>query len=246
MSKKAARRSGRTSAASRKSSSKATRKAKPAPKGRATRAAAASRKGAKPARKTGKKAVRRSASSARKTSSVVSPAPVVRAEPVRDVVALALASLRFTRKVADDQLDGLPDTHALAQLPGATNHKAWTLGHQALSNAWFAMLLTGEMPALPESYEKLFGMKSVPVNDPGFYPPLDEIKAHYRATFAAFVDAIESLNDGDLGAPPAGESGGFVSNKLDVIIKAAWHEGWHAGQIAALRRGQGLPPLMGG
>ena len=31
---------------------------------------------------------------------------------------------------------------------------------------------------------------------------------------------------------------------LDAAVKGLWHEGWHLGQLAALRRGMGLPPMM--
>lgn len=166
------------------------------------------------------------------------------ASPSRQVANQAIAFLRFAAASSDAQLGAVPDAHALAQLHGADNHVAWTLGHQALSRAWFALSISGTMPPIPESYHSLFGMKSKPSADPGMYPALDELRASYRASLDALLAAAEGLTDADLGKPAHGDSGGWLTTRLDAVLKAAWHEGWHGGQIATLRRGLGLPALM--
>lgn len=181
---------------------------------------------------------------AKKRTTARSPKAVAPVANSRVLVEQLLESLRFTAKYADSQLDGLPDEHALAQLPGANNHKAWTLGHQAISRAWFASSIGGTLPKMPETYNALFGTASKPSSDPALYPPLDELRANYRLAFEAMIRAVESLSDADLAKPAHGDSGGFISTRLDAVLKAVWHEGWHGGQIATLRRGLGLPPLM--
>jgi hypothetical protein len=40
------------------------------------------------------------------------------------------------------------------------------------------------------------------------------------------------------------DTGGMATQRLDVISRVAWHDGWHLGQIAALRRTLGLPSAM--
>lgn len=155
------------------------------------------------------------------------------------------AHLRFCHATTEKLMDSTPDEHALAQLPGADNHKAWTLGHHAISQAWFASMLTGSMPSVPESYNALFGMNSVPQPDASLYPPLQELKSYWKSTFDALIEAVDALTDDELPMAPAQDSGGFITSKFDAIAKAAWHDGWHAGQLAALRRGLGLPPALG-
>lgn len=206
-------------------------------------------------KKAGKKAAPRKAASAkpasRKVASKTAPAKSAGSTATsrtgaqqRAIADQVIAFLRFAAATSDAQLNAVPDEHALAQLPGASNHLAWTLGHQALSRAWFASSISGQMPPIPERYNALFGMKSAPSNDPGLYPSLDELRRHYSASLHALLASAESLSDDDLTKPAYGDSGGWLTTRLDAILKAGWHEGWHGAQIATLRRGLGLPPLM--
>lgn len=176
-----------------------------------------------------------------KNSSISASALGDRAAAVRQLAA----HLRFCHATTEKLMESTPDEHALAQLPGAANHIAWTLGHHAVSQAWFASMLTGSMPSVPERYNALFGMHSVPQPDAALYPPLDELKSYWKSTFTALIEAVDALTDSDLPGAPAQDSGGFITSKFDAIAKAAWHDGWHAGQLAALRRGLGLPPALG-
>ncbi|MBX3317434.1 MAG: DinB family protein [Phycisphaeraceae bacterium] len=227
-------------AAARKPASKKAPSRKPATKKAAPKKAA--RKS--PARKPAKKAAPRKASSAKKSSPRKGGGSGTTPAASRSVANQAIAFLRFAASTADAQIGSMPDEHALSQLHGADNHAAWTLGHQALSRAWFASSISGVMPPIPETYSALFGGKSKPSADPGMYPSLDELRANYSSSLHALIAAAESLTDADLDKPAHGDSGGWLTSRLDALLKAAWHEGWHGGQIATLRRGLGLPPLM--
>lgn len=176
------------------------------------------------------------------------PAPRAAKAPAGRVLAKRTVELlRFARKMVDDMAAGIPDERATEQLAGAYNHKAWTIGHLGDSNAWFASLIDGKPVGNPEGHEQLFGMKSKPTPGGASYPPLDELRAHREATFNRLVAAVEALTDDQLQHDKlAGDGAGFVHDKLDSALKVVWHEGWHLGQIAALRKGLGLPPLMGG
>lgn len=205
---------------------------------------------AKPARRSSKSAPARGASP-RKAARKSSPAGKAGTTSTshgsvapRAVADQVIAFLRFAAATSDAQLNALPDEHALAQLQGADNHLAWTLGHQALSRAWFASSISGQMPPIPERYNALFGSKSSPSTDPALYPSLDELRRHYSASLHALIASAEALRDEDLSKPAHGDSGGWLTTRLDAILKAGWHEGWHGAQIATLRRGLGLPPLM--
>lgn len=217
-----------------KKAQKKAHKRTPAKKAPAKRAASKKAKPTKRAKAPAKRARKPAARSAR-AASAVAPAPAA-----RTTVDQLAASIRFAAGYADNHLNAIPDEHALTQLPGADNHLAWTLGHQAISRAWFASSLSGSMPQMPESYNGLFGMNSRPSTDPGMYPPLGELRAQYNAALQALLGALASLTDADLTSPAIGDSGGFLSTKLDTAVKAAWHEGWHGGQIATLRRGLGI------
>lgn len=156
------------------------------------------------------------------------------------------ALLRFAHKMLADMAAGIPDERACEQLPGAYNHKLWVLGHMAHSNQWFASLVDGQPMTSPQEWETLYGMKSRPVSDPAVYPPVADMRAAFEASIDRLCAAVDALSDAELDAPPAGDGAGFVSDKLDSALKAVWHYGWHLGQVASLRKGLGLPSLMGG
>ncbi|MCB9840274.1 MAG: DinB family protein [Phycisphaeraceae bacterium] len=160
--------------------------------------------------------------------------------------ARASAFARFACRMVADMAAGIPDEKSCEQLPGAANHKLWTLGHMAQSNQWFASLIDGQAITFPAEWDRLFGMGSKPSSDEAGYPPIADVRAAYEASIDRLCAAIESLDDQEIVAGPAGDGANFVHDKLDSALKGAWHAGWHLGQLAGLRKGLGLPSLMGG
>jgi hypothetical protein len=154
--------------------------------------------------------------------------------------ARAIASLEFAHDNLLEMLGDFPAERYTAQLPGAPNHALWTIGHLATGYVWFGGAAGVAMPALPGSYNELFGYGSKPVGDAMHYPAMAEVRGYCDKAFDALVDGVKRLTDAELAAPPAVDTGGFAKDRLDAVEKAAWHEGWHAGQIAMLRRALGL------
>lgn len=183
-----------------------------------------------------RKTVRKTAAKTGRASKALPPGSVQRER--------AVAFLRFTHKMLTDFTMGFEDAQLTAQFPGCANHVLWTLGHIAHTNDWIATLLDGRPPGVPGDYERLFSYKSTPTGDAAAYPGIAEVRGQCEQAFDRLVAAAEALSDAQAATPAIGETGGFVSDKLDGIYKAAWHEGWHLGQIADLRRALGLPRLM--
>lgn len=173
------------------------------------------------------------------TRAARSPAPTASAVSQR-----ASTLVRFAHKMLADMAGGIPDDRATSQLAGAYNHKLWTLGHLADSNQWFAWLIDGQPMTLPAEWNRLFGMGSTPQDDAAIYPPIADVRAAFEASVDRLCAAIEAHTDAELGGPPAGDGAGFVHDKLDSAFKAVWHYGWHLGQVAALRKGLGVPALQ--
>lgn len=153
-------------------------------------------------------------------------------------------NVRWVHATMDKLIDTYPADKALYQVAGTDNHLMWTIGHLATSYSWFASLLDGRSAALPAEYNALFGYQSKPTGNAAVYPSLEEVKSQYRVAYARFSEAMESLSAEDLARPPATESHGFAATRLDVLIRTAWHDGWHSGQLSSLRRALGLPPMM--
>ena len=216
----------------------------------ATHAAKAGARDARKPIKPRKKAGAGKAAST-KAKEAASGAPVVAsaAAPVERSYALgarASAFARFACRMVADMAAGIPDEKSCEQLAGAANHKLWTLGHMAQSNQWFASLIDGQPITFPAEWDRLFGMGSKPTDDEAGYPPIADVRAAYEASIDRLCAAIESLDDREIVAGPAGDGANFVHDKLDSALKGAWHAGWHLGQLAGLRKGLGLPTLMGG
>jgi hypothetical protein len=151
---------------------------------------------------------------------------------------------------------GFDDKSATARTDHTPNHLIWTLGHLALTMYRGAERLGP--PVLPsdrfvtadgrggdrgrfDTESVCFG--SVPVDDRVIYPTLArgvETLEHAATTLA---DAIRSLSDEQLGMTI--EWGRATSNLTAFIARLVSHNGTHTGQIIELRRGLGMPGVIG-
>lgn len=162
----------------------------------------------------------------------------------------AVELMKFSHGMLDKMLDTVPADKCLHQHHPTSNHVIWTLGHLASTYAWLATTIdpkAGEKVDafnLPASYAKLFGGGSKPNGDASAYPSLTEARKRYNDAFAGYLKMVENLPEADAWTPSAIDTGGFTSSKIDGAYKCAWHDGWHLGQIADLRRALGLPPIM--
>lgn len=195
----------------------------------------------KASKKPAKKAAARAPKSAKRPAAKApTPPPPSNAQRER-----AVALFKFAHQTTTKFASGFADSQVTAQPSPTSNHLLWSLGHLAISNAWFASLIDGAPVGVSDEWDKLFGMKSKPVTDAAAYPPFAEVLSAYHKSAERIEDAARSRTDADMLKPCATDSGGFCSDKLDSVAKAAWHEGWHLGQIAELRKALGLPSAMG-
>ena len=153
----------------------------------------------------------------------------------------ALESMNFAHAYAQKLINEIPDAKALFQSCPTDNHALWTVGHFASTNAWFALLLDANAkPSVPENYNTLFGSDSKPSPDAKAYPSFAEVKKHWESSFALVVKLFEATPDSQMSADTATNGHGFCTSKVDVAHKSAWHEGYHLGQIASLRKAMGI------
>ncbi len=157
----------------------------------------------------------------------------------------AKAVLEFARSITLKMVDDIP-AEKICTIPlDGTNHALWVLGHLAVTDNWFAGTLADRESVIDESWEPLFGMKSEPSADASTYPPLAEIKAGLERARQSLLSGFESLNEQQLQAPVPEALEGFAPNVGGAAFTLAWHEGFHAGQLSAVRRSLGLPLTMG-
>lgn len=191
----------------------------------------------KAAGKSAKKKHLKPAAKTRKTSrSATGSAP--------DAIRAAIDTLAWVHATTDKLIDQIPAAAALHQPCGTDNHLLWTVGHLAVTYGWFASLLDGKPVDVPAGYHERFGYGSRPVADAGAYPSLAEVRRHYAAGYERMMDAVHRLKPADFGKPTVADSHGLARTRLEVVLRAAWHDGWHSGQLSAIRRSLGLPPIM--
>jgi hypothetical protein len=138
-----------------------------------------------------------------------------------------------------------PEDKAAYQSTPAENHLLWHVGHMIVTYQWFAAGLDGQPVGVSEQDNALFGMGSKPNPDARAYPSLASLRTRFEAAWKRFSTAAHALRDEDAGKPATIDSNGYLKDRLDVVEKCAWHDGWHAGQISTLRKSLGLKPMWG-
>lgn len=191
----------------------------------------------KAGKKSAKKAVKKPASRA-KSAAKAGPDPRL---TMRDQ---AIANLNWTHGSMQALMKDWPADKLTWQPTGHENHLLWTIGHLATFYSWAHSLLAGKPLELPDGFAKKFGYRSTPVRDERAYPSLDDVLRVHDRAYGALITAAERLKAGDVLSPPAADAHGTADTRLDAIHRSAWHEGWHQGQIAALRRALGLSGIM--
>jgi len=154
--------------------------------------------------------------------------------------------LQFSRGATAMLLKDIPADKRCAQPGPCVNHVTWIIGHLACTDDFFLKDFAGAPAhALPEDWHKLFGYGSKPTSDAKAYPPFEKVSKAYDERRAAFVKWYEALTAEQLEKPCPAEWQKYAPTLADVAGFAAYHEGYHGGQLSALRRAFGLAPAFG-
>jgi hypothetical protein len=153
--------------------------------------------------------------------------------------------IKFARETTSAFLAGIPDDMITWQASPTDNHPLWVMGHLASTDAWFAGVLGIAGVSVPDSWQPLFGMNSSPTADLAAYPPIAEVRALYDTNRQLLIEWLEGASEEQLATPLSEKTGGFALDPVDFLLKGAWHEGWHGGQIASARKALGLPRIIG-
>jgi hypothetical protein len=180
----------------------------------------------------------------RRQSPSAAPAAAARQGAGPDVAAKVAGNLHFADKLLRDVAKGWPADQAAWQATPHDNHLLWTFGHLASANNWFASMIDGQPVGGRKDWEQHFTFQSKPVNDASKYPALHDVQAEYDRSLQRLSRAISSLNPAELANPPASDAMGMGQDKADIAMRAAWHIGWHTGQLSTVRRAMGLPSLF--
>ncbi len=153
--------------------------------------------------------------------------------------------LNWTRSISIMLLKDWPQDKLAHQIQPTDNHPIWVMGHLASTDAWIGSEYGIKGTDVPESYKALFGSGTKPTMNASAYPSAADVRATFDHTHAAVLAWFEATPEAVLDASIKEKTGGFADDGWDAMLKLAWHEGLHFGQVATIRKGMGLPPVMG-
>ena len=146
-------------------------------------------------------------------------------------------TLALVRDVAEEQ-------RCLQSVPGE-RHPAWVLGHLVLADVYLLSVLGAE--PLPEDFPALlraYGPGAEPRGANGLYEPIRALEARLARTGSVRRAVIERMSPGELDRPNPdavlARNQPTIGHHLHALL---FHEGHHAGQLAAWRRSHGLPAI---
>ncbi len=159
--------------------------------------------------------------------------------------ATQIQAIRFARGATKKLFEGIPADKMCVIPAGCSKHALWIAGHLATTDAWFVAEFGGGKSTLPEAWNKLFGMNSTASADAKTYPPAAEVLKALDASHAGVLRWLDSLTTEQMEKPMPQEWQAYAPTFGDVPTFAAWHEGYHAGQLSAVRKGLGLAAAFG-
>ena len=158
-----------------------------------------------------------------------------------------IATITHSRKMTLKLVADLSEEQMCYQPAPKMNHPAWVLGHQ-LSSEYTFLALIGGPPApawIDAEFRAIYGGGSQPVADKSKYQPKQFYLEKLAAAREQIVARLKQMKDEDFAAPhpdPARRER-FPTIGHMVMLYGTWHEAYHAGQLSAWRRVQGLPAV---
>lgn len=164
----------------------------------------------------------------------------------RDVLAEAILQ---TKALTARYLAGFDESSRTRQAAGLPNHVAWSLGHCALTMHRVAQKVDGREPppvdfaaGTPGAFNpESVAFGSVPA-DGAAYPSLARCTGVFDAACDRLAAAVRAASDTQLMQPiPWGNT---QAPWWTLVTRMVFHNGFHTGQIADLRRALGFKSVF--
>lgn len=154
----------------------------------------------------------------------------------------AISTLEFARWYSGNLLKDFPEDKYTFQPSPTDNHAAWIVGHLAGTDAWIGEVLGFAGTNVPKDIREAYSMGSKP--SPTAAHTLAQLRTIFDGSRAAFITYLKTADDATLNKSIKEETHGFATDAIDAALKLAWHEGFHFGQFASIRKALGLPNTM--
>jgi uncharacterized damage-inducible protein DinB len=137
-------------------------------------------------------------------------------------------------------LEGLSEAEAQHRLQGGGNGLAFLIAHLTDTRHFMATRLKRPLPNLLTPL--LADARSI--DDIPGWPPLDEVRAAWRAISDHLAAVLPALTDEELGQSNAHRFPIGDGTRLGLIAFLTQHDSYHVGQAAFLRRQIGRPAMV--
>lgn len=152
-------------------------------------------------------------------------------------------ALRTSRRMTLGLLADIPHDRWTWQLFDGQNHVAWTCLHLVLSDDWGPTSLGQSEKCFVERWQDL--VSAGPDPTPSRWPSAAALLEMLEQAHSRYLDCLGALTEADLSRPTGGALAEFAPVLGTLVDSHIWHEGFHGGQIAVIRKGLGLPPAWG-
>ena len=139
-------------------------------------------------------------------------------------------------------LDGLDPEQALRRPSEQSNPLLWIAGHLAWTRARICGLL-GE--TVEFRWPEAFARGARPGETAGL-PSLDELRQTWREVSARMMQRLDALTEAELAATAPRPMPIPDRTIRGAVTFLAFHEGYHVGQMAFIRKWLGFPGLVDG
>lgn len=133
-------------------------------------------------------------------------------------------------------LDGVDRAQSLAVPEGGGSSINWVVGHVLRCREARIFTALGLESIWSDPRQELYGKDKTPADLAGREVPVGEMLRRFERSQSALVHKLQEMTDKDLNQPLAEPSELFGKTVGELVSFFAWHEAYHVGQLAVIRR----------
>jgi uncharacterized damage-inducible protein DinB len=149
---------------------------------------------------------------------------------------------KFDAGFLKKQLEGISDSDLHKRINNAGSSIHWIVGHITASRTQICQLIGAKAEF---KHSDLFKGDGKDLQDPSAYPAISELFKSFDSATRKLNKRLGELTEKDLKKEGKGKWPQGGKTMLDGITFMCWHEGWHLGQIAYLKKRLGHKSLAG-
>ncbi len=149
---------------------------------------------------------------------------------------------KFDAGFLKKQLEGVSDADLHKRINNSGTSMHWITGHIVASRVHVAKIVGADAKF---EHGELFAGDGKDLQDPSVYPPIAEILKSFDTVSRKLTKRLGELKEKDINKNGKDKWPQGDKSVLGAVSFMCWHEGWHLGQIAYLKKRLGYKSLAG-